>query len=360
MPRFDSSLDRNFGDQFILYKSNITDTIYQVKKSGWNKFVSHLCFWRDYRLPTIIQDIQSEKLALTLTLESKLKNKVDHYNQKHDTKIPVIFQQTLSGNSRAPKKLASVAAEKPHNKLQGTVFVATNGASQHSPQYKAEVGTKTNFDKSVESVSFASASCTPLAISFAVSAKKVKSFADQNTPTQQLDSFLGNKEYIKRGIAEIRKMISNTRTGVTLDKMNLGAEDGLRVYNAMTANPITPKRTFSGTVSTCSWYDHEKQVGDMAESHDWYKTALKNLQKGEGAVVILGGYSIGVRRIEDAYEIFDSHNSNSYTGKAGASVIHCENADQLVKNLEIIRGSGAAASGSGAQAEALGIEIYVL
>lgn len=240
-----------------------------------------------------------------------------------------------------------------------TIFVAKNGLSQHSLKYQAVVGQKTNYNGKLESVHFASASCTPLAIAFALTARKVNCSANEDSPSKHLDFFLGDRKKIDRGILEIKKMIANSRSGVTIERMNLGGEDGLRIYNAMMEQQVVAVRTFNGNQSSYFYFDNVTNNTGIGDGINWHKKVLKDLKKGEGALVIFGGYSIGIRYIENAYEIFDSHNSNSYTGQAGACVIRCPNGEELDKHLDKIRSSGAAASGDRVQNEAQGIEIFV-
>lgn len=283
----------------------------------------------------------------------------------HADIVPISDKISGISNSSIVKKPA--ISQLPNSTGVGgklaTIFVASHGLSQHSPKYQAIVGKKTNKDKTQENVCFAHASCTPLAISFAVTASeanKTKNYANENAPANHLDDFLGEKARVNRGIQQLQKMISNPKSGVTIDSLNLGGEEGLEVYNAMMEKTCIAKRTYNGNQNSYYYYDSVAGItGMVGDAPDWHATALKNLKKGEGALIILGGYSIGVRRIENSFEIFDSHNANSYTGKTGACIIHCPNIDEFVKNIEKIRHSGSAAGGFGGQAEAQGVEIYV-
>lgn len=264
---------------------------------------------------------------------------------------------TPSPVTEAPS-IVEKEGEKP---FRTTTFIATEGLSQHSPKYQFVVGEKRNFDGTQEPVYFATASCTPLAIGFAVTAQEAnrnQAYATPNTPRDYLDSFLGDKSRVEEGVREINHLIEGNVDGVSLDNMNLGLENGLRVYLAMGNSAIT-KRTYRGDNDKAFSYDFITQADATFSGDGWYESVLSSLTPGEGAAVIFGGYTIGVRHIGERYEIFDSHNSNSYTGKQGACIISCANSKEFLENIEKIRNAGSAAGGAGGQMEAQGIEIYV-
>ena len=187
--------------------------------------------------------------------------------------------------------------------MRAKILVAPDGVSQHSQKFKDVIGYKTNANGEREPVYFAVAACTPLAIAFAATAaaaNRAKRYAGESTPGEHLDAILGDKARVAKGINELQK-IFKTNPGITPESPNLGGEEGLRVYNAMSDKPTVVKKIYSGAGNDYVCYD------DMTPKREegWHHKILKNLDKGEGALVIFGGYSIGVRRIEDSYEIFE-------------------------------------------------------
>ena len=292
-------------------------------------------------------------------LYGAIEGKLESYSKNETIQPPAKITLNATPQASSSTGIAIKKPKRTKKPKEATVFVALGDLNQHSDKYKDDViGHKINSDGTQEPVYFSVAACTPLAIAFAATAKEAhngKQYATEATPSNHLDAYLGDKKRVTNGIDELKRMFTEN-LGLSLDRINLGGDAGLRVINAMLDKPLAPKKTYTGEGNTYFSFQEMTSITQF----DWQITLLKNLNKGEGALVILGGYSIGIRRIEDSFEIFDSHNSSAYTGKNGACVIHCTNTNDLETYLRLICQNGSQAGGSdGVQALAQGTEIYI-
>lgn len=246
-------------------------------------------------------------------------------------------------------------------------FSAEGGLSQHSSERyntpEALLDTKTNANNSREEVYFPVAACTTLAVAFAASADTPET-SNKLTPMHHLDEYLLGKPMgrVEKGVAKLKDMIEvsesinqerilrakkngrnteNILPSISLHNLNLGVEDGIKIYNAMADHPIASKVIYEdsspGKILVSTTFNVETQPA----SKEWYKEVLAELPAGQGAVVVMGGYSFAIRHIQsynqDYYEIFDSHNCQPYSNQKGAILIQCRTKEQLIKNVEKIR-----------------------
>lgn len=257
-------------------------------------------------------------------------------SQERDTKR--FHEQLKLGGKEAassqPPPLAplatNVTSETREAEEKTTRFIALGGVSQHANKFHTQqlyVGEKQN-QNGTQPVYLGDAGCTPLAIAFAADAEKLLP-ADAHTPSRHIEEFFQDPLQVTKGIEKVKEVLKGK-----LEEMNLDVANGLKVFNAMRQYKVGEEwvegQTFIGGKNG---YDDFSFGHRRVENSFWYMNILMKLKSGQGAVVVVGGYSFAVRRINNTYEIFDSHNSAPYTDETGACVISCPDLRQLQKEL---------------------------
>ena len=225
----------------------------------------------------------------------------------------------------------TVTATDPKRSADKTQYLVGK-MSQHHDDYKTDKYVLGLDPRNKEKRYFSIGACTALAISFAATAPNA-TIATENTADEHLKSYLTGERLVK-GIEAYKELKDKPKGGVSLEAVNLNIEDGLMVYNAMSGKPpIAIQPIYAGIGDT--WFPPNAM--DSVTKKNWHEDILKGIKPGQGAVVTFGTYSIGIRRIGDAFEIFDSHRTNTYTSGTGACVSHCPNATEFLKTLKEIR-----------------------
>jgi hypothetical protein len=224
------------------------------------------------------------------------------------TQIPVINETTVE----APKKVAEELS-KPADTSAEAWFQEPSGRSQ--------------FTGGLHSA------CTPLAVMFAASAGKVPSEEGVGTPqeiAQILDTFLK---------ADIRAAGFENDT-------NYGAEDSVRMVNAMMKRGIQIETTWTvGANGTDAALGMTSEFTVTEQAKTW-KELISELQKGQGAIIIAGGYAVAVRRLNAFWEFFDVHNGKDLGAlEKGAYIKRCSSAQSACAFLKHVIASGPAGAG---------------
>jgi hypothetical protein len=176
--------------------------------------------------------------------------------------------------------------------------------------------------------------CTPLAVIFAASASRVPGPERMGTPeeiAQILDTFLKG----------------DIQAAGFKNDVNYGAEDSIRMVNALTKDSIEVETTWTVGANGKAAAQGMTSEFTFTEQAKTWKQLISELKKGQGAIIIMGGYAIAVRRLQNSFwEFFDAHNGTDLGAtQRGAYIKRCSSASSACGFLQHVISKGPAGAG---------------